>query len=257
MLLNKHNLEIAKLVKDADRNSGSRIRTENVYVSPDYTAVTDGSMAVKVTTPKMSRDSYPDLADKGVPAVVDDFAPFHVPVETALKVLKGHPGGGRKTSIPILQCIGVALTANGDPALVTTDLEVHQVVPVKPDKNVSYVEDIDRVFRSPGEAMLTIHLDGKRLLALVQAAVKFLGNSRRDNEVVLKVGTFMSQRVLTLAAENSEGQTFSAAVMPLGSPAEEAYEAEQKRLANEQAAKATGEPMESPSPVEQPAEVAA
>lgn len=218
-MLNRHNLIIAALAE----TSGNRYALNRIQVRPDRTCVTNGHYAVTVTTPGMSVANFPDMP--GAPKAADQFEPFTVDAATALKAVKNHPTGNRKTTIPILACTAVAMTAEGNPALLATDLEQMAVTEVKDSKGAQF-PDVDRCIPSLDKATFSMELNGRYLLALLQAAVDFKGKALRAPTVTLHICE-NGQRTFNLTAKNDEGQEFRAVLMPLQTEHEAAWEAAQ------------------------------
>lgn len=206
-MLNRHNLTIAKLASTDE----TRYALNRIQVRPDRTCVTNGCYAVTVTTPKMSVANFPDMP--GAPKAADQFEPFTVDAATALKAVKNHPTGSRKTTIPILAYTAVAMTAEGNPALLATDLEQMAVTEVEDSKGCQF-PDIDRSIPSLDKATFSMDLDAKYLLSLLQAVVDFKGKGTRPADVTVHICE-NGQRTFNLAATNDDGQEFRAVLMPL------------------------------------------
>jgi hypothetical protein len=205
-MLNRHNLTIAKL---AEKDPG-RYTLNRIEVRPDRTCVTNGHYAVTVTTPDMKVESFPDMP--GAPKAADDFKPFTIAADSALKAVKNHPTGNRKTTLPILACTAVAMTAEGNPALLATDVEQLAVTEVKDSKGCTF-PDVDRCIPSLDKATFSMDLDAKYLLSLLQAVADFKGKANRAPVVSLHICE-NGGRTFNLAAVNDEGQTFRAVLMP-------------------------------------------
>jgi hypothetical protein len=160
-MLNKHNLNLAKLAPTNERRLAAGIR-----VTPSITAVTDGSLLATVTTADMKPADTPEIP--GFSGASLEFTPFTLDKDTALKVAKALP---RRCHIPILNFAFVGKSEdNGHAELAVTDLDSPQVFrPKKVDHPSSY-PDWEKVIPLPEHSTGKMVVNADALIALLQQA---------------------------------------------------------------------------------------
>lgn len=231
-MLNRHNLTIAKLASKEE----SRFALTRIRITPERSEVTNGHYAVTVTAPPFDAADFPER--QGTPRALDHFEPFTIAADSALKAVKGHPAG-KSASIPILATTAVGLTADGNPALVATDLEQVQVTEVRDGKDAAF-PDFDRVFPAPDTVTFAMELDAAYLLALLQTIVDFKGRPKNGQRCPVTIRIHENgRRIFGLSASNDEGQQLRAVLMPInGAEGLENKWKEEQRAKREAAAEA-------------------
>jgi hypothetical protein len=201
MLLNKHNLNIAKLAS----KEASRFTLSGIRITPTETVVTDGHCLMKVSTVAISSEEFPVCQGSGV-TPQDDFKPFNLDAAQALKASAQLP---KKSTIPVLGCAAVAVNGNPDrPALLTTDLE--QFSTFKAMESGNY-PDYERVIPKAENAPFAIGLDAKLIKAMMEQFIAFI-DSKGSAGITLR---FTDERTAVLMEAKSGEQTMLGVLMPM------------------------------------------
>lgn len=163
-MLNKNNLEIAKLIDKTETGS-----IASLLVEPGRTAVTDGRYAMVVTTPTIPED-FPQIA--GIEPQ-ETFDPILIPQDTALKLLKAIP---RNKYNPALEGAILQVTDHVVSVGVIDSTAPSGSVKIDIVKLQGKFPNIDGVFWKREDAALTIILDANRLIRLLQAFKPIVNN---------------------------------------------------------------------------------
>jgi hypothetical protein len=209
VLLNKHNLNIAKLAsKEASRFS-SRFSLKSIQVSPTETVVTDGHLMMIVSNVDLEADTFPVREDTGIKAV-DTFKPFLLSAENALKAANKLP---KRSSIRVLQCAAVAVDPAdpmAKPMVLTNDLNEQTMYAT----DEADFPDWQRVLPKVTDTKFSIRLDVRRLATLLN---QFISMCDADNKKIPANVRFhftdKSSPVLMICERN--GQTMTGVLCPL------------------------------------------
>lgn len=202
MLLNKHNLNIAKLAP----KEASRFNVNAIRVTPNETVVTDGHYMMVVSTVALSADTFPNNPDSGL-TVRDDFAPFNLNAKAALAAAASLP---KRTPIPVLGCAAVAMNGDLKPKLLTTDLEQVQTFPA----DEGSFPDWQRVMPKADDMPFVIGLDARLLRPLLEQFIAFQDSKRQPAVVDFRFKDARSAILMTTRTDRSDGQTMTAVLMP-------------------------------------------
>lgn len=201
-LLNKHNLSIAKFCS----KENSRYEVGGVLITDVETVATDGHTLVRVSTPEVPADQFPEI--EGFKAK-ESWKPFILPREAALRLAKELPS---KDTVPALACaaVGDATDAGTEAVFATTDLETKLVVSVrKPD---GQFPNWKQVVPSTDDAKATITLNANYLKELFSAIAAF---TKGDTLPLATLRFFASEGALRVDASNEAGQYFTGVIMPV------------------------------------------
>lgn len=183
-LLNKHNLELAKLASKEE----NRFLLQGILVQPESTVVTDGQVLMEVTTADFRAADFPQ--PPGIASATDEWKPFVLSAQDALAIAKTIP---KKTTTPILSNAAVA-TPNGDDhmTIFTTDLERHNPVTVR--KLTGTYPDYKRVIWPAEEAEFAINVNARNLADVLDFVAKFNESKRSETQPPDCVLRFKSNR---------------------------------------------------------------
>ncbi len=98
MLLNRYNLELAKLAT-ADE---SRYSINAIYVTPTDTVVTDGHQLTIISAPAMPEENYPVI--EGFEPCGKEFEPFLIDRKSALELAAAIP---KTPNLPALERVRI------------------------------------------------------------------------------------------------------------------------------------------------------
>lgn len=210
-MLNKHNLAVHQFAtKDASRYSCNCI-----YVTPHETVATQGTILVKVSTPKLDPANFPPV-DGVKPSAT--FKPFLLSVDAAKQIEKAIP---KRCSLPILSNVMIdgkatdAKPTDGTPdwaVLAVSDLENPQVF--RPMKGAGQFPKWQAVVPKREDAKFGICLDARLLAKLVQFAARFVD----DREPEVRIRFYDDGKAIRLDARNIDGQEFTGVLMPRRGP---------------------------------------
>lgn len=201
-MLNRHNFQIAEL---APTDDDSRFILGGIQVSPSRTAVTDGRCAVIVTEEETEQENLFGESEGVLPA--DHFTPFILDRETALKVAKAIPK--RKEDQQAVFPVVDATTEATDRAMFSINDICRQEI-LRARKLEGQFPDVDRVFPAPDTAKAMLVMNPELLGGVLNAVRKFGKN--RAASITLRF--FGYDKPLTVTC-NADGQTFTAAIMPM------------------------------------------
>jgi hypothetical protein len=201
-MLNKHNLEIARLASKEE----SRYVIGGILVTPAETVVTDGHCLVTVSTPKWPAESFP-VIDGVVPT--EEFEPFILPAKAALEIAKAIPSS---TSLLILQhvIVGEEGKDSKSAVLATTDLDLPRVF--RPRKLEGRFPDHKLVIPGRERVSVAICLN-LELLEKVVKELKALAKNKLGAPALISVIDDRSPCMIEVQGE--DGQTAQAVIMPI------------------------------------------
>jgi hypothetical protein len=202
-MLNRQNFEIADLASEDE----DRISLCGILVSPTGTAVTDGRMAMAVSSVE---DNAPSLFAnfEGV-EVAESFTPFILDKESALRISKAIPKGDSEVPEAKYAVID-AESENGDTAVISVnDIFRQDIMRVK--KISGNFPDIDRVMPDPEKASFTIAFNPDLLADVLKTVARFCKNAA-STSITMRV--FSEREGIRIDAA-SLTQTLRAVVMPL------------------------------------------
>jgi len=211
-MLNKHNLAVHQFVT----KEAGRYATNVIHVTPKETVATDGTVLVRVSTPKLDPANFP-LVDGVKPSAT--FKPFNLSVDAARTIEKAIP---KKSTIPILSNVmidGKATDAHPDKdlpdcaVLAVSDLENPQVF--HPKKDGGNFPNWQAVIPKREEAKFAICLDARLLAKLAQFAAKFAANDRVHE---VRIRFYGEDKPVRLDAQGEDGQEWTGVLMPLRGP---------------------------------------
>jgi DNA polymerase III sliding clamp (beta) subunit (PCNA family) len=202
-MLNRHNLDIAKLAATEE----GRYTITGIFVTPKETVVTDGTLLVKVTTPKTTAESFPEMAH--VEPATDEFEPFVLSKRAALEVAKAIP---KSKHLPALEQAAVSAETdkNGESVLYTHDLEFPRVF--RERKLAGNFPDFERVIPAPERATFTIGLNADLLVKMLQTALRFKADKRAP---CVKFSFSDEKSAVRIDATNDQEQEFIGVLMPM------------------------------------------
>jgi hypothetical protein len=220
-MLNRHNLSIAALASRSDNcySLGS------ILVEPKRTAVTDGHLALTVSTP--------DIPDADAPAIEGfsptlEFAPFMLPAAAALDIAKAIP---KNSNLPVLQNAFVDAGANGTANLAVTDLETPRIFGVK--KTEGKFPNVDMVIPKTDDAEIAIALSPDLLIKLLRVMSPICDS--KQPSVILRIKDPESQ--IRIDAKNPvTGQEAIGVLMPMQAEGTHGVRSRTARAAEQEAA---------------------
>jgi hypothetical protein len=201
MLLNRHNLNIAKLASKVR----SRFTLDAIRITPNETVVTDGHCLMTVSTVQLPASTFPDTANGLTP--VDDWKPFNLSAKNALKALGNLP---KRSTLPVLEC--AAITINGDtnnPQVITNDLE--NTASYHCEESASF-PDWERVMPKREDMPFVIGLDARLLRALLDQFIS-LSESSAKTKVPVTFRFKNGNSAVLMESHNSE-QKMVGVLMP-------------------------------------------
>ena len=199
-LLNRHNLELAKLA------SASRFVINGIHVTPRETVVTDGHMMVVVSNPDMDAECFP-VVQSG--AVSNTWKPFNLDAKAVLDLAKHLP---KKATIPVLACAGV-IDGEETVTVVATDLE--QEFTARAKRNGARFPDYERAVWDGANATFAITMNPAKLAAVLSHVAGFIGATTKANSGVCTI-KFKNQTGAFRIEAKRDGQTLQAFFMPCG-----------------------------------------
>lgn len=205
LLLNKHNLNIAKIASREE----SRYTLKAIQVTDRETVVTDGHRLVRVTLPTECKPGdFPQLEGftpngNGTPFLLDR--------DTALQATKLIP---KKTTIPILNHAAVSACKGEDGQVqqiqvCVTDLDHTQVLRPKPDNGRFPAWEC---VLPAGEPLAEVCLDASYIEELGKLLREFGGSG-----LAVRIRVYGKEKAVRMDARNGDGQEMNAVVMPLRS----------------------------------------
>ena len=197
MLLNKHNLNIAKLAL----KKNSQFTLNEIQVTPDETVVTDGHLLMSVSTLPTPAAEFPHTD------AVDKWKPFNLASDKALKAASELPN---KPAVPVLACASVIPIADKF-AVVTTDLEVTRTWPAQENSNFP---DYKRVIPNPDTMPFVIGIDARKLHALLSQFIA-LKNAESTEAPATVVFRFTNAHSAIRMDAHTDNQTMVGVLMPL------------------------------------------
>jgi len=201
--LNRFNFEIAELAADPECAQSTVVT--GLYVTPEYTSVTDGHMAVWVSSVKEDQPNLFGDMDGIEPA--DFFTPFILDQDTALRVAKALPK--KQDGDHPISAIVDATTENNERAMVSVPDVGRQEIQ-KSRKIEGKFPDILAIFPDPAKANLTVSLSPSLLLQLLKTIEKFCSGHGCDR---ITVGFHGDLNMVRIDAQ-AFNQTLIAALMP-------------------------------------------
>ena len=192
-MFNKHNFEIAEASTEKDHRLAERL---GVHITPEATYVTDGHMAIRVST-AISKD-----AAKG-------FEPFAISLADGRTVVKKIPKG---SSVP-LKAAGVVIRSG--PEEDTAEVLVGGSKFVLPKLEGRY-PDVDNVIPDPGASKFEITFGVELLVDVFKAIKKFQGKGRYLRARAVTLSFTDKRSAVRIDSVNKEGQELVAVVMPMG-----------------------------------------
>lgn len=201
VLLNKHNLEIAKLAP----NQESRYTLNAIKVTADETATTNGHYLIRVTLPK-SKDTdlanYPNVAGDVESVECDGML---IPSKAAVEILKALP---KERSMTILNHAKVGKDAEGNVRAMITDLATHR--PMCHKAMVGQFPNIEAVMPL-AEPTLRIGVSADYLSKLLAVAATY-----QERSSFVELSFWDANKAMRIDAKDDvTGQHFVAILMPM------------------------------------------
>jgi hypothetical protein len=195
-MFNKESFSVAAIPSENQRyHSG-------IYLTPHYTAGTDGMRLMIVSNPKQAGEieDFP-LSESGEKAI-SQFSPIIISAEDAKAIEKKIP---KKTGIPILHCAALLPGSNGKARFFTTDLNSSQVTSVSIlDEQFPKLNNIWPHEKPSLSIMFTMDLLFGLLSTMKKAGLESA-----------KFDLFDADSVVRITGKNREtGQAVVAAIMP-------------------------------------------
>ncbi len=241
MLLNRYNLELAKLAT-ADE---SRYSINSIYVTPTDTVVTDGHQLTIISAPAMPEENFPVI--EGFEPCDKEFEPFLIDRKSALELAAAIP---KTPNLPALEHvrIGTEVTDGFDRTALrfaTTDLERARILQVR--KPAGQFPDYTKVMPDHRNAKCSFYMNPALLETILGVFKRF---AQRDNLKSVLFTYYDGDQAIRLDAENVEtGQRMTAVVMPL----KDNLQARDFHPRPEEQAEASAEAIaESEKPMEEP-----
>jgi len=215
-MLNKHNLEIARL---ASKETESRYALSVIHITPEETVETDGRQMVIVTTTKSE-----GLIPEDIKAT-DKFEPFSIPasmaVEIAASLAKGDKvrvqGAGRVRSKTIKKQLHAAIDSmtnkNGNAVLGIVDSQGSERI-FKAKKSAGKFPNYKTVVPAKEEAQAAFSLNLALLIPVLQQMMKFAKSYNGANPATFRF--YAANKQIRIDAENFDtGQIMTAVIMPM------------------------------------------
>lgn len=202
-MLNRHNFAILPFVSKEQ----SRYTLNALQVTKDATIATDGHRLGWVSVSKCKSENYPVVANVGKPT--DDFAPFLLERDTAVKIAKSIPS---KESIPALNHAAVSQeTVDGEvkTTITATDLENTAIHPIR--KFSGMFPQYQNVIPKLESAKFQITLSAAYLMEIAKAFNSF---NERDKAVLISFTD--AESPVRFDARNQETeQAMTVVLMPM------------------------------------------
>lgn len=176
MLYNKLNLLVGEVVNDR-REEISGIRFED-----KATIGTDGFSLVKITTPNINPDEFPQNPSEPL-EVMKTYPPFTIS-KKSIKGL-GELISDDVYNIPILQCFGISEIGKETVSFVDTDLESFRKTTIKKMEDNYPDNDIKNLLKQKKQAKIEIRVDVKFLKRIIDIINRFLEYG--DKEVKISI----------------------------------------------------------------------
>lgn len=204
LALNRFNLDIAQLAT----SEPSRYTLAAVNLTREFTEVTDGHRAIRVTLPRVEAEQCPLIDGFALSHRTEPFESFRIGKDLALKIAKAIP---KEKTLTILNHAQVEIGENGTARLAVTDLDAPQVfTSPKPQDGFP---DIDKVMPAEEDYTLHIHVDAKYLISILKQVEAF---KKAEKYCHVKMSFIDDKRVMRLTATNSDtGQELTAVLMPV------------------------------------------
>lgn len=203
-MLNRHNFQIAELAPDDPELYPLKLC--GIYVTPGGTFETDGSQCVFVSAPELQQTLF-DPPDGVEPA--EDFTPFILPREQALKVAKGIPKTKEKDE-QNCAIIDQRSEEGNEATLAMQDATWQDVLTTR--KIEGKFPDISRIIPNKDASRITIALDVHRFASLLKCFARFC-KSGNDPRITLRIYG-QGEAGMRIDAEGV-GQEMVAVIMPL------------------------------------------
>jgi hypothetical protein len=214
-LLNKHNLELAKLCTKEE----SRYALSGIQITERETVVTDGHILARVTFPQVDADSFPTVPGLSEGAAGAAAESFVMAKQAALDIAKAIPVGRKRGSIPILShAILDRLTETEDGERVArigvTDLDTPQVFNSRAIPG--QFPKVDLVCPKRQDARFKVSFDLRLLIPLLQQMNSFLKSERTSTVQFSFYGDEATPTPMRIDAHNPDtGQNFMGVIMPI------------------------------------------
>jgi predicted aconitase with swiveling domain len=212
-LLNKHNLELAKLCAKDE----SRYALSGIQITERETVVTDGHILARVTLPDIEPEHFPTITGlrAGAPVAC---AAFIMPKDAALSIAKAIPVGRKRGSIPILSnAILDSVTEESGAQFArvgVTDLENPQVFNAR--EIAGQFPNVDLVCPKRQDARFKVSFDLRLLIPLLQQMNSFLKSERVSTVQFSFYGDEATPTPMRIDAHNPDtGQNFMGVIMPI------------------------------------------
>lgn len=196
-VLNKFSLDLVMLVGRDHQISG-------IHVTSDFTEVTNGHYALRITNVKIHADDYPAGPDGG--AVYTEPIDIVIPENVAKRIQKNLPIG--MTTIPILQSAVPGKNTKKDGTnveFITYDLEIWSPLNFKP-VDMRY-PNLDRVLPTEHPEMI-IGFDPDYMIKLCQ-------QFKKNGVTTVKFSLYGADKVMQLEGKNMDtSQELTALLMP-------------------------------------------
>lgn len=201
-MLNKNNLNIAKLASKED----SKYTLAGILVTPQNTVVTDGVVLFVVANSALDVAEFPKVGDA---QAIGDYKSFILSSETALNILKVLP---KNEPIPLLNHAAVVAVQESETGtiatIITTNLETSNRFDAHCTSGTFPMWEA--VLPDPDKAKLTLTVDAKRLISLLQQFV-----FAESPAVTMKI--YDAEHAIRLDGVSDEGQHLTGVLMPMRS----------------------------------------
>lgn len=200
MLLNKHNLNIAKIIDKSE----SRYTLNAIQCSPEGTVATDGHRLAHVTLPAMNDEHFP---------AIPNFEPsnghtgtFLLSGKSALEISKAIP---KNRIMPNLNhaAVGIGAPDSETVSLAVTDLESPKVFTEK--KVAGQYPNWQIVMPKAADAKLVIGFNPKYLMEAAKLAMDFGAEN-----ITIRL-TDAAHAIAIDCKNDSTGQTMTQVIMPV------------------------------------------
>ena len=160
MLLNKHNLNLAKLTAKEE----SRYTINGVLISPTETIVADGHLATILNVPDLEIEGadpvFPFI--EGFTPAKRDFEPFILSRNDCLDLVKRIP---KSPTIPVLENVALGQGPNGKASFAVTDLDRDQIISVRTIQG--QFPNVKQCFPTPDDAKAVVTVDAHLLIGVL------------------------------------------------------------------------------------------
>lgn len=200
-MLNRANLAIAKMCTKEE----SRYLLNGVYVTPEYTVVTDGHRLVKVATTNADAEQFPNFEDF---KAASKWAPFILKRDDALAVCVAIPK--ERKLWPVRHA---AVNESNSQELATNDLSTKHLF--KTEHLAGKYPDFDRVVPEKETAAFVAPVNARYLMEMLKAVVDANPDFPRVELRFYKAKEGEDAQAIRLDSKTADEQEWVGVLMPM------------------------------------------